>query len=106
MPYVITEPCVGSKDASCYDVCPVDAIHPAPEGPDFDDHDQLFIDPVSCIECGACAAVCPTEAIYDEDEVPDRWRSWIETNRRFFGPAAAGTREERAVDDAGESAIR
>ena len=65
MPYVITEPCVGSKDASCYDVCPVDAIHPAPEGPDFDDHDQLFIDPVSCIECGACAAVCPTEAIYD-----------------------------------------
>ena len=28
MTYVITEPCVGVKDASCVDVCPVDCIHP------------------------------------------------------------------------------
>ena len=27
MTYVITEPCIGVKDASCVDVCPVDCIH-------------------------------------------------------------------------------
>ena len=26
MTYVITEPCIGVKDASCVDVCPV--VHP------------------------------------------------------------------------------
>jgi NAD-dependent dihydropyrimidine dehydrogenase PreA subunit len=30
MTYVITEPCVGTLDASCAEVCPVDCIHPAP----------------------------------------------------------------------------
>lgn len=91
MPYVITEPCIGSKDASCYEVCPVDAIQPAPGGPDFDKHDQLFIDPVACIECGACEPVCPVEAIYDEDDVPEQWRSSIAANRRFFVDEEAPT---------------
>ncbi|MBQ11918.1 MAG: ferredoxin, partial [Planctomyces sp.] len=26
MPYVITEPCIGVKDAACLEVCPVDCI--------------------------------------------------------------------------------
>jgi NAD-dependent dihydropyrimidine dehydrogenase PreA subunit len=30
MTYVITEPCVGTLDASCAEVCPVDCIHPRP----------------------------------------------------------------------------
>ena len=29
MAYVITEPCIGTKDSACVDVCPVDCIHPA-----------------------------------------------------------------------------
>ena len=28
MAYVITEPCIGTKDTACVDVCPVDCIHP------------------------------------------------------------------------------
>lgn len=28
MTYVITQPCIGTKVASCVDVCPVDCIHP------------------------------------------------------------------------------
>ncbi len=28
MAYVIAEPCIGVKDASCVDACPVDCIHP------------------------------------------------------------------------------
>jgi len=27
MTYVIAEPCIGTKDKSCVDVCPVDCIH-------------------------------------------------------------------------------
>ncbi|MQG80850.1 MAG: ferredoxin, partial [SAR202 cluster bacterium] len=27
MTYIITEPCVGLKDAACVDVCPVDCIY-------------------------------------------------------------------------------
>ena len=30
MAYIITEPCIGTKDSACVDVCPVDCIilHP------------------------------------------------------------------------------
>ena len=28
MTYVIAEPCIGVKDTSCVDACPVDCIHP------------------------------------------------------------------------------
>src|ERR1700730_10928369 len=27
VPYIIPEPCIGVKDGSCVDVCPVDCIH-------------------------------------------------------------------------------
>ena len=37
--YVITEACVGVKDATCVDVCPVACIHTTPEAP------QFYIDP-------------------------------------------------------------
>ncbi len=30
MAYVIAEPCIGTKDSACVDVCPVDCIHPRP----------------------------------------------------------------------------
>ena len=32
--YVITEPCIGTKDTACVDVCPVDCIHPRKDEPD------------------------------------------------------------------------
>ena len=60
MAYVIAEPCIGVKDASCVDACPVDCIHPKKNTsyedgrPSFDEVPQLYIDPVECIDCGAC----------------------------------------------------
>ena len=53
MAYIITEPCIGTKDKSCVDVCPVDCIH----GKDEDE--MLYIDPEVCIDCGACVSACP-----------------------------------------------
>jgi NAD-dependent dihydropyrimidine dehydrogenase PreA subunit len=53
MAYVINEPCIGTKDASCVEVCPVDCIHPTAEEPGFEAADQLYIDPDECIDCDA-----------------------------------------------------
>lgn len=76
MIYIIAEPCIGVKDASCVEVCPVNCIH---EG-----EDMYYIDPDECIGCSACATVCPVNAIFDEDEVPDQWKSFVEKNAAFF----------------------
>ena len=86
MTYVITEPCIGTKDRSCVDVCPVDCIHGT------DEDEQLYIDPAVCIDCAACEAVCPVTAIYYEEDVPEGWKSYIDKNRDYF---AAKTEEER-----------
>ena len=59
MAYVIAEPCIGTKDAACTDACPVDCIHPKKNEGEYGEAEQLFIDPVECIDCGACVPVCP-----------------------------------------------
>ena len=76
--YVITEPCVGVKNAACLEVCPVDCIHTAPG------EDQYYIDPSVCIACEQCALVCPVEAIFLDVDVPAQWRSYIEKNASFY----------------------
>ena len=42
MAYVIAEPCIGTKDNSCVEVCPVDCIHPTPDEPDYDKVEKLY----------------------------------------------------------------
>ena len=76
--YVITAPCIGVKDGSCVEVCPVEAIHTKP------DADQYFIDPEVCTWCGACVAACPVDAIFPAGEVPQQWQSFIELNAAMF----------------------
>ena len=51
MPYVITAPCIA--DYSCLEICPVNCIGPAPEDAAFENAEQLYIDPQTCIDCGA-----------------------------------------------------
>ena len=84
MTYVISEPCIGAKDTSCIEVCPVDCIHPTPDEPGFDEHDQLYIDPEECIDCDACVEVCPVDAIASEDRVPLKWLGYIERNAAYY----------------------
>jgi NAD-dependent dihydropyrimidine dehydrogenase PreA subunit len=84
MTYVITQGCVGKKDASCVSACPVDAIHPAPGEAGYETADQLYIDPTECVDCGACEPQCPHEAIYVDSEVPQEWHDYIEVNSQFF----------------------
>ncbi len=84
MAYVITEACIGVKDASCVTVCPVDCIHPAPGEADFEAQEQLFIDPEVCIDCGACQPECPVAAIYPAEEVPAALVAYIEKNAAYY----------------------
>ena len=88
MTYVIAEPCIGSKDVSCVEVCPVDCIHPAPDEPDYAEAEMLFIDPVECIDCGVCAEACPVEAPYAEADLPSDWKRFAATNAGYYGRAA------------------
>jgi NAD-dependent dihydropyrimidine dehydrogenase PreA subunit len=72
MAYVIAEPCIGTKDNSCVEVCPVDCIHPTPDEPDYDKVEMLYIDPEECIDCDACVEACPVDACFAEDQLPGR----------------------------------
>jgi NAD-dependent dihydropyrimidine dehydrogenase PreA subunit len=78
MAYVITEACIGTKDKSCVDVCPVDCIHGT------DDDEMLFIDPDECIDCSACEPACPVNAIYFEDDVPAEMKKYIAINAEYY----------------------
>ena len=76
MAYIITEPCIGTKDASCVEVCPVDCI--------YEGGDQYYIHPDECIDCGACVPACPVEAIFELSETPEKWTSFIPVNADYF----------------------
>ena len=84
MAYIICEPCVGTKDTACVDVCPVDCIHPRKDESGFESAEMLFIHPDECIDCGACVPACPVEAIFALDETPEKWKGFIPVNANYF----------------------
>lgn len=84
MTHVITDACVGRKDASCVAVCPVDCIHPTPDEDGFAEAKQLYVDPESCIDCGACVLECPVEAIVLEADLPEALRTATHENAAWY----------------------
>jgi NAD-dependent dihydropyrimidine dehydrogenase PreA subunit len=88
MAYVITEPCIGTKDNSCVAVCPVDCIHPTAAEPDYDKAEMLYINPDECIDCDACFDACPVDAIASEDQLAPEWSHYSELNAAYFRGAS------------------
>lgn len=84
MTYIITDACIGTKDASCVDVCPVDCIHPRTDETEFETEKMLYIDPIECIDCGACEPACPVEAIYPDFDLPEDKAEWLQVNADYF----------------------
>lgn len=109
MAYVVCEPCIGTKDRSCVEVCPVDCFYnirekkfndevnkPAAviesggkgdnDNTDSDadgkkrDYGMLMIHADECINCGACETECPVEAIYEDSSVPEKWQKYVKIN--------------------------
>src|SRR5262245_57540551 len=76
MPFMIAEPCIGVKDKSCVEVCPVNCI--------YEGEDQYYIHPDECIDCQACEAACPVQAIFPDNGVPEKWQTFIDKNRKHF----------------------
>src|SRR5712692_9567123 len=81
MPFIITDPCIETKDTACVDVCPVDCIHPRKDEPEFAQTTMLYIHPEECIDCGACVPACPVAAIYESiDAAPANQKYLVEAN--------------------------
>lgn len=82
--FVIAEPCIDEKDASCVDACPVDCI--------YEGERQFYIHPDECIDCNACVPVCPVDAIYPLSDLPARWASYEQVAIAWFAahPEAEG----------------
>lgn len=66
--HIITSLCL--RDGGCVEVCPVECIVP---GRPQSKWPRYYIDPDTCIDCGACIPECPYSAIYREDEVPSQY---------------------------------
>ena len=99
MSFIIGNKCVGVCDTVCVDVCPVDCIHGPIDvtggGAEVDDlrdkgeidDKQLYIDPDTCIGCGACLPECPVEAIYEDEDQAIEYgeKEYVHKNYEFFG---------------------
>jgi ferredoxin/flavodoxin---NADP+ reductase len=70
-------------DTRCVAACPVDSIHPAPGEPGFGQTGMLYIDPSTCIDCGACADVCPVDAISADHDLPVAELPFLDLGREF-----------------------
>jgi ferredoxin--NADP+ reductase len=82
MPHVIANGCC--NDATCILDCPVDCIRPTPDDPDFATAEMLYIDPSTCIDCGACVPACPVGAIYQDNDLPGSMARFAEINADYF----------------------
>ncbi len=88
MPYVVTNACIDSRDASCIEVCPVDCI--------YDIGEMFAVHPDECIDCGACQPECPVGAIVPDGDLPPQEEVFATVNSALReGPdaAAAALRE-------------
>jgi NAD-dependent dihydropyrimidine dehydrogenase PreA subunit len=98
MPFIITDPCIETKDTACVDVCPVDCIHPRKDEPEFEAMHMLYIHPEECIDCGACVPACPVAAIYDShDSTPSSQKDLIEANTIYRNGDADTTARAEAI---------
>ena len=91
MTYIVAQPCIGTKDRSCVEVCPVDCFYDHPdeelnkkegvEPANPGDNGILVIHPDECIHCGACEPECPVDAIKPDTEPGAE--NWVEFNRKY-----------------------
>ena len=70
MTHIITSLCV--RDRGCIEVCPVECIVP---GQPVAEWPWMYIDPDTCIDCGACESECPYSAIFPSDEIPSAFKA-------------------------------
>lgn len=97
MPYVVTQSCCA--DASCVLSCPVNAIHPTPDEPEFATAEMLWVDPVTCVDCGACATACPVDAIRPHTALGPADLPFVELNAAYYDTHPHADRPALALVD-------
>ena len=98
MPFIITDPCIGTKDTACVDVCPVDCIHPRKDEAEFAAMTMLYIHPEECIDCGACVPACPVAAIYESiDATPSHQKDLVPANAVYRNGDADAMAQAEAI---------
>ena len=80
MSHIIGNKCIDVKDGVCIEVCPIDDC--IVEG-----ENSMYINPETCIDCGACIWECPVEAIYDSEyeAISAGEEDAVHKNYEFFG---------------------
>lgn len=74
MTHFITSKCTNC--GQCQEVCAVQCIVKGEK--------QSFIDPDTCIDCGACIPECPEMAIKSDTEITPETQSNLDENTEFF----------------------
>ncbi|MCZ4499742.1 MAG: 4Fe-4S ferredoxin, partial [Marmoricola sp.] len=64
--------------------CPVNCIHPAPGEPGFAEAEMLYVDPTSCVDCGACTTACPVDALKPHTKLTSAELPFLALNRDYF----------------------
>jgi ferredoxin len=82
MAFVITATCI--KDVVCVDACPTDCIHPKKDEAAFEAASQLYVDPDSCIDCGACVPVPTSDSIHPVDDLSEEQKRFVQSNAAFY----------------------
>ena len=98
MSFIIGKSGVDCMDTACANACPVDCIHGpinvggsgaevAAQGKEAFPGGQLYIDPDTCINCGACLPECPVNAIYEDEDLAIKAGDEVSVhkNYEFFG---------------------
>ena len=70
----------------------MDCIHPTKDEDNFEESKMLYIDPDTCIDCGACEPVCPVTAIFPEEELPEKWQEYVADQHRILRLIAFSSR--------------
>ena len=79
MSYIIGSKCIGTKDGICIEVCPIDETI-------LEGEESMYINPETCIDCGACLPECPVDAIFDSEEeaIEAGELEAVKNNYKFF----------------------
>jgi ferredoxin len=86
------------------EVCPVDCIHPKKDAAEFAGVNKLYIDPETCIDCGACVPVCPVQAIFPQEELPEKWANYTRSMPTGTPSASSPPPEVATIGETGAAA--
>ena len=84
MAYVIAEPCIGTKDNSCVEVCPVDCIHPTPDEPGYDAVEMLTSTPRSASTATPASRPARSTPASPRTSSPTSWGKYVQINADYF----------------------